>query len=150
MKKITKEVWMSDDNQMFETEIACETYEKLLREKQKRIENLKCYRISHNFEATEGRGYFGFTLIVTDQSYPVVLQYCIEKFGKPLQEWYSKSYYEAWTIRQDPKTAKEALKDQEVQKSPFNYNSNLKYYTIFLSDKEIDYPGLPKPVMPKW
>ncbi len=150
MKKQSREVWISDDNKVFETEAACAKHEQDVRDREKRIENLKCYKVSHSFDATEGRGYYGSTLIVTDQSYPVVLQYCLEKFGKPLQEWYNKSYYEAWLIYQSPNSAKDALKNQEVSKSPFGYNSNYKNFTVFISNKEIDFPDLPKPVMPKW
>lgn len=142
MKTEKRDVFVADDGKVFETAEACQAHELAVAELAKRIERLRVYSVSSNFDGTEGRGYHARTYIITDASYPVVLDYCFDRYGKPLSGWYGDGFYEAWLINQSPLTADEALKKAKDRHFGVG-DTSAKVDVVFLSSTDIDHSGLP-------
>ena len=140
MRTETREVYISDDDKVFDNLNACQDHERQIIENKRRIINLRVYVVSSSFDTTEGRKYFNTTYIITDANYAVVLEYCFDTFGSPLSKWYNNSYYENWIIHQAPMNADEALSRAEKNRSDCT--------VVFISDAPIDHPQLPKPIFP--
>jgi hypothetical protein len=104
MKRETRDVWIADDGKSFATEAECATHEKAVLARKQALAKLKVWRVTHGFDETEGRGYFSKTLIVTDAEKPVLIQWCLDKFGPPLSPWYGGGFYEAWLLGTDGDT----------------------------------------------
>lgn len=147
MKTEKREVFISDDGKVFDTIDACQAHEREIAANSKRLENLKGYIVRSSFDATEGRGYHRTTYILTDASFSVVMEYCLDRFGRPLSAWYGDGYYETWLIHQSDKSADEILKLSKGSQSGVGLSSGVAD-VIFLSSKIIDHPEIPAPVYP--
>jgi len=112
MKTVTKNVYVADDGKEFTTEAECLSHERAKRTLAQRLRLLKVYSISHGFDATEGKGYFAKTFIISDAKFQVVLQYCFDKFGPILRPWYGDSFFEEWIISESSLSAAQALQEQ--------------------------------------
>lgn len=143
MKTEKREVYVSDDGQVFDNADACQAHERKIIAQQKRIEGLKVYFVTSGFDGTEGRGYSRRTYIITDATFTSVLHYCFDRFGVPLRPWYGTSCYEEWHIRETDFTATAALeKAKDRHYGVGDYAA--KVDVIFLSDKDIDHDELPE------
>lgn len=147
MKAEKREVFISDDGKVFDTVDACQAHEREIAANAKRLENLKGYIVRSSFDATEGRGYYKTTYILTDASFSVVLEYCLDRFGRPLSAWYGNGFYEQWIISPSDKSADELLKQSKGSQSGVGLSSGVAD-VVFLSSKTIDHPEIPAPVYP--
>ena len=147
MKAEKREVFISDDGKVFDTVEGCQAHERELAANAKRLDNLKGYIVRSSFDATEGRGYHQTTYILTDASYSVVLEYCLDRFGRPLSGWYGDGFYEQWLIRQSDEPAAELLKRSKGSHTGVGLSSGAAD-VVFLSNKPIDHPDIPAPVYP--
>ena len=91
------------------------------------------------FETTEGKGYFGRTHILTDQSLAVVLDYCFHRWGVVLRPWYGDGYYEAWHLSERTRSVDAALKDKGTKDEWLWKPVDV----IFLSNKPLDIEDFP-------
>ncbi|MHA7900809.1 MAG: hypothetical protein ACX94B_13170 [Henriciella sp.] len=139
MRVEQQDVYISEDNQTFTSEEACIAHEKKQVEIKKRYEKLNVYTVSHSFEATEGRGYFGRTHILTDQDLSIVLDYCFHRWGEILRPWYVGGYYEAWKLRINSRDVEAALRD-EGHKDRWLWKP---VDVVFLSNKPLDIDDFP-------
>ena len=98
MKEETRPVFVADDGTVFEKAEDALAHEEKLREQKAALSRLRVVRVVHGFDATEGRGYFAQTVIVTDATSAVITQWCLNKFGSPLQSWFGDSYYDSWYL----------------------------------------------------
>ncbi|MEN5103830.1 hypothetical protein [Brucella anthropi] len=147
MKAEKREVFISDDGKVFDTVEACQAHEREIAANAKRLDNLKGYIVRSSFDSTEGRGYHQTTYILTDASYPVVLEYCLDRFGRPLSGWYGDGYYERWLIWPADEPVAELLKRSKGSHTGVGLSSGAAD-VVFLSSKTIDHPDIPKPVYP--
>lgn len=147
MKAEKREVFISDDGKVFDTIEACQAHERELAANVKRLDNLKGYIVRSSFDSTEGRGYHRTTYILTDASFSVVLEYCLDRFGRPLSGWYGDGFYEQWLIRQSDEPAAELLKRSKGSHSGVGLSSGVAD-VVFVSSKPIDHPDIPAPVYP--
>lgn len=147
MKTEKREVYISDDGKVFETVEACQAHEREEAAKARRIANLKVWLVSSGFDGTEGRGYGCVTYIITDTGLPEILQYCFDRFGQPLTNWYGDGYYEAWRLHQKEMTAEEAINRSKQSHSGIG-STSAKVDLVFLSSTNIDHPDLPARVFP--
>lgn len=143
MRSEKRDVFVSDDGKVFETAEQCQSHERVLAAQKRRIEGLKVYTVTHGFDSTEGRGYYRTTYIITDATYAAVLQFCFDRFGSPLQQWYGDGHYEAWHIHQRDFSANEALTKAKEPHSGVGLGTG-KVDVVFLSNDDIDHDGLPK------
>lgn len=146
MKRESREVFVSDDGKVFDTAAACEAHEKAMLERQQALVRLKVWRVSHGFDGTEGRGYFARTLVVSDADPAVLIQWCLDSFGYPLQRWYGDGYFEAWHLHapSDDSTVEWAL--AQVGTVPCYGHRPVKLRVI--SQKDWAWAGLPKSEFP--
>lgn len=147
MKVEKREVFVAEDGKVFDTMDACQTHEREIAKYKQRLENLIVYIVNSSFDATEGRGYYATTYIITDASYAVVLEYCLDRFGRPLSSWYGDGFYEQWLIRKDERKAIDILKLAKTSHSGVGSNTG-RVDTVFISTKVIDHPDMPAPVHP--
>lgn len=98
MKQETRPVFVTDDGKVFDKEAKAKEHEDLLDKQRRAFSRLCVWQVNHGFDATEGRGYFSKTLIVSDATQAVIIQWCIDKFGEPLESWYGDSFYEKWHL----------------------------------------------------
>ncbi|MFD2235919.1 hypothetical protein [Aureimonas populi] len=147
MRSEKREVYVSDDGKVFDTVEACQAHERQTAANAKRIEGLKVYKVISSFDSTEGRGYHRHTYIITDASFAVVLEYCLDRFGKPLAAWYGDGFYEQWIINQSDWTAETAIKRAKEPHSGVG-STRGEADVVFLSGKDIEHPELPSPVYP--
>lgn len=147
MKSETREVYVADDGKVFETIDACQAHEREIAANKKRIERLKVWLVSSAFDGTEGRGYHRTTYIITDAAMAVVIEYCLGRFGRPLSGWYGDDFYETWHLRPDEMTADEALKRSNGHHYGVGTSAG-EADVVFLSQKPVEHPELPKPVFP--
>lgn len=98
VKEESRRVFVADDGSVFATEKEALERDDQIRKRERAFRQLKVYRVSHGFEANEGRGYFAKTLVITDAPSPVVIQWCIDTFGPPLSPWYGDGHYEEWVL----------------------------------------------------
>lgn len=139
------DVFIAEDGQKFATEEDCLEHESKVAAAKKRVESLEVYTVSHGFDATEGRGYFGRTHIITDSELPVVLQYCINRWGNILRQWYGNSYYESWRLHSKSLTVEKALKQKGHR---LQYGASPTDIVFISSGDAIDGSGLPEPTFP--
>lgn len=147
MKTEKREVFVADDGKVFDTAEACQAHEQTVSSNAKRIEGLKVYKVISSFDSTEGRGYHQHTYIITDASFAVVLEYCLDRFGKPLSGWYGNGFYEQWVLNQTDWTTETALQRAKQPHTGIGL-TNGAADVVFVSEKAIDHPDLPKPVFP--
>ena len=147
MKSETREVYVADDGKVFETIDACQAHEREIAANKKRIERLKVWLVSSAFDSTEGRGYHRTTYVITDAAMAVVIEYCLDRFGRPLSGWYGDGFYETWHLRLDEMTADEALKRANGHHYGVGTSAG-EADVVFLSQKPVEHPELPKPVFP--
>lgn len=147
MKTETREVFVADDGKVFDTIEACQKHEREVAANLKRIAGLKVWLVSSSFDSTEGRGYHRTTYIITDACLPVVIEYCLDRFGKPLSGWYGDGFYEVWRLHQGDITADEALRRSKGHHSGIGTTRG-EADVVFLSQAAIQHPDLPKPVFP--
>lgn len=146
MRVEKRDVYVADDGSVFENEEKCAAYEQKIAERDRALATLKVRRVSHSFDATEGKGYFGTTLILSDQSHAVVTQYCLDRFGPILCPWYGDGFYEAWHLRPPNETdtvdwalAHDGFKDRYAHK-PWDL--------VVVSTTDFSWANLPGSVMP--
>jgi maltose-binding protein MalE len=142
MKEESRPVFVTDDGEVFATEQEALEHEARLRERQKALASLKVRMVVHGFDETEGRGYFAKTLVVTDESSAVLLQWCLDKFGQPLDSWYGDSFYERWYLT-DPSASDDvewALAHNGYK--PGDYHTPWKLAVV--SKRDFTWAGLPK------
>ena len=144
MKIVKQNVYISEDGKTFTSEEECIAHEKRVAETQRRLEKLQVHTVRHTFDSTEGRGYYGTTHILTDQDLPLVIQYCLDRWGEPLRGWYGDGYYEAWRLHLNSRTAEAAIKDQGNIPSYGHHPTDV----VFLSDKSLNADGVPGRVFP--
>lgn len=142
MKTETREVYISDDGQVFDSVEACQAHEQKTAADRHRIQQLKVYVVVSAFDGTEGRGYHRTTYILTDAEYAAVLQYCFDRFGPPLQGWYGDGYYESWHITEKDLSAGEALARAKQRHSGVGLSAG-EADVVFLSDSDIQHGELP-------
>lgn len=147
MRTEKRDVFVADDGKVFETEAECQAHEREVAAQAKRIERLTVYVVTSGFDSTEGRGYHRTTYIVSDASFPVVLEYCFDRYGHPLSGWYGDGYYEQWIIRSTTMSADEAIKRSKESHTGVGL-SNGAADLVFLSHKPIEHNDLPAPVFP--
>jgi hypothetical protein len=139
MKIEQRQVYISDDGQPFATAAECEAHEAEMLKRKAALSALKVYSVTHGFDATEGRGYFARTIIVTDASEPVLLQWCLDNLGQPLSGWYGDSFYESWILNRTDKSVDWALEQQG--KVPYSYHTATTL--VMLSKADWAWAGLP-------
>lgn len=144
MKQETRNVWVAEDGKVFDTAAACEAHEAEQFKRKSAIARLKVYRVTHGFDETEGRGYFAQTLIITDASKPVLLQWCLDTLGSPLSGWYGDGFFEAWHLSEANIDPADAL--GQAGKISYSYQSPTKLAVISKSDWTAF--GLPKSDFP--
>ena len=149
MRVETKEVYIAEDGKQFATADECQAHERDLAEQAKRIAGLMVYRVAHHFDSTEGRGYFGGTIIVTDSGLAEVIQYSLDRWGQPLSGWYGNGYYEVWRLSRDERddALERALKDAGTR-PPYSGTGHGIRDLVFLSSRSIEHDQLPDPVFP--
>lgn len=147
MKVEKRDVYVADDGKVFDTAEACQAHERAVAEQAKRLDNLVVYRVNSSFDGTEGRGYYRTSYIVTDASLEVVIEYCLDRFGRPLSAWYGDGFYEAWILRQVELTAIEAISTTKKPHPGIGLGRG-EVDLVFISNKSIDHPDLPAPVFP--
>lgn len=147
MRKETREVFVSEDGKSFDTEDACLAHEKEIRKQQTALGNLTAYEINHNFDATEGKGYFGKTCLLTDCGQTEVIAFCLKTFGPPLVGWYGDGYYVAWGFRQAKHL--EAKPISEILKYSKRQTTGRFSYLRVLSTSDFTWAGLPPSISPK-
>jgi hypothetical protein len=108
------------------------------------LESLRVWNVTHGFDATEGRGYFAETLIITDAEEPVLIQWCIDTFGAPLAGWYGDSFYSEWYLRCTPADALTAMKTKGTKR----YGNWSPTVLAVVSQKDWTWAGLPKSEFP--
>ena len=140
-----REVFVADDGKVFETMDACVAHEKQIAEIARRIERLKVFTVSSSFDSTEGRGYHQTTYIVTDADLAVVIEYCLDRFGKPLSGWYGDGFYEAWRLHTSDMSAADALRRVREPHGGIGTTRGAADL-VFLSQTNLDHPDLPKRV----
>lgn len=141
MKTIQKTVYVAEDLSEFTKLEDCQKHEAALVAKEKLLNDLKLYRVAWAFEATEGRGYFNITNIITDFEFnsPEILNYCIGRYGQPLRCWYGKNYYAEWKLDKVESDISDHIKSALKNNGAFRKNSSLsggKIDTVFISKKE--------------
>lgn len=139
MKIEQRQVYISDDGQTFATAAECEAHEAEILKRKRALSLLRVWSVTHGFEATEGRGYFARTLIVTDASEPVLLQWCLDKFGPPLDSWYGDGFYEKWLLNSTDKSVDWA----QTQKGTVPYSYHSKTELVVISKSDWTWAGLP-------
>jgi hypothetical protein len=132
MKIEQRQVYISDDGQTFSTAAACEAHESEQLKRKQALARLRVWSVTHGFDATEGRGYYARTLIVTDASEPVLLQWCLDTFGQPLAAWYGDGFYETWHLNITDKSVDWA--QAEKGNIPYSYHSPTALVVISYSD----------------
>lgn len=142
-----REVYLSDDGKVFETVEACQAHEREIAANARRVEGLKVYTVASSFDATEGRGYHRTTYIITDASFSVVLEYCFDRFGRPLAGWYGDGFFEVWRLSLSDMKAEDGLRRAKQAHSGIGTTRG-EADVVFLSDKRIDHPELPAPTYP--
>jgi hypothetical protein len=140
MKIETKQVYISDDGKTFSSAAECEAHEAEQLKRKQALVNLRVWSVAHGFDATEGRGYFARTIIVTDATQPVLIQWCLDKFGPPLDSWYGNGFYECWDLHKTDRDVDWAV--QQKDKVPFSYHS--KTALVVVSKSDWTWAGLPK------
>lgn len=144
MKAEKRDVWVSDDGKVFETKGACEAHESEQLRRQQALAGLKVWSVAHGFDATEGRGYFASTYIITDATKAVLIQWCLDKFGAPLDSWYGDGFFETWHLNEGDMTAAQAAK-KSGETPGYNY---AKTKVAVVSDKDWTWAGLPASEFP--
>lgn len=147
MRAEKREVYISDDGKVFDTPAACQAHETKLIENARRLDALQVWIVRSGFDSTEGRGYHHTTYILTGASLPVIIEYCLDRFGKPLSGWYGDGFYEVWTLHKQDYGAEEALRRSKGHHNGIGL-SNGAADLVFLSDTNIEHPDLPKRVFP--
>lgn len=148
MKTETREVFVADDGKVFDKAEDCMRHEMAVKEHAKQIEAMGVYVIDHSFDLTEGRGYFGLTILVTDASYNEILQYCIDRYGHPLCDFYGRDQ-PAWHLSKKATQTGEGWSDKRW----FDWIADMKASkantdVVFLTDKKISHPSLPAATKP--
>ena len=147
MKVEKREVYVSDDGKVFHTPEDCQAHEaKLIRDK-RALEALQVWIVRSSFDGTEGRGYHRTTYILTGASLPVIVEYCLDRFGKPLSGWYGDGFYETWTLHKQDYGAEEAIRRSKGQHHGVGLSKG-EADLVFLSQSDIDHPDLPPRVFP--
>ncbi|MAN65324.1 hypothetical protein [uncultured Hyphomonas sp.] len=144
MRMEKQNIFIADDGERFTDEADCIAHEKKTIEDKKRLEGLKVYTVAHSFDATEGRGYYGRTHILTDQELSIVIAYCIDRWGDILQPWYGTGYYEAWKLHSSSRGVEAALKDEGAKDRWPHKPVDI----VFLSNKSLDVDRIPANVFP--
>jgi hypothetical protein len=108
------------------------------------LASLKVWVVTHGFDATEGRGYFAETLVVTDAEQPALIQWCLDTFGPPLAGWYGNGFYEEWHLRPTPGDAAAAMAAAGTRKYG---NSSLTKLAV-VSQADWTWAGLPQSEFP--
>lgn len=147
MKKEKRTVYVTDDGKVFQNENRAIEHEQETLRKERAVAKLKVYKVFHGFDDTEGRGYFATTVIVTDTSKPVILQWCINKFGNPLSSWYGNSYYEAWVLNEIKEFGVDWALKQEGKK---NNIGGIPCKLVVISHEDFTEAGLPESEFPKF
>lgn len=134
MRQENRPVFVTDDGEVFSSEQAALEHETKEREKAKALARLKIYSVNHGFDATEGRGYFAQTLIISDASKSVLIQWCLDTFGPVLSGWYGGGFFEAWHMNEprEGATVEWAMKQEGV--SNFRHNSPTKIAVVSKND----------------
>lgn len=147
MRVEKRDIFVSVDEKVFDTESECVAHEQNLAAQARRIERLKVYTVRSSFDATEGRGYHQTSYVVTDQSMAVIIEYCLDRFGRPLASWYGDGFYESWILYPTEFTAQDAIR---LSKEPHGGIALTKggVDLVFLSRESVDHPDLPKCVFP--
>lgn len=146
MKQETRPVYVADDGTVFSTESEALGHDEMLRKRSRAFSYLKVHRVAHGFDTTEGRGYFAKTLIVTDAPMSVMIQWCLDKFGPPLDSWYGDGFYSAWLLQ-------EKVDGDTVEWAMANKGHTLGYghrplELAVVSQKDFTWAGLPKSEWP--
>lgn len=139
-------MFVADDGEIFSTEEAALSHEAELRKKKKALASLRVRRVIHGFDATEGRGHFAKTLVITDASSAEITQWCIDKFGAPLAPWYGNGFYEAWYLTSpcDSDTVEWALKHKGYKER----YGHRPWELAVVSQNDFAWAGLPKSEFP--
>ncbi len=148
MKTEKRDVFVADDGKVFDNPDACQEYERKIAANMQRIDGLKVYKVVSGFDTTEGRGYHRTTYIITDASFSVVLDFCFDRYGRPLSGWYGDTFYEQWIIHPlEGMTAAEAVARSHEHHTGIGLSAG-EAEALFLSATPIDHPDFPKPVFP--
>ena len=141
-----QDVFIADDGKSFTSEKECLDHEAHLRKREGAFKGLRVYRVSHSFDETEGRGYFGKTMIVTDACIASVTQYCLDRWGAPLQQWYGDGFFGAWLIQHlsDTDTVEWAMAHNGYR--PFIYHT--PWELVVVSKNDFTWAGLPASTFP--
>lgn len=78
MKQVTIQGYETSDGKQFVTKEEAQ-------EHQRRLKNTKVFLVKHNFDLTEGRGYFnkGLVVVTTERSHKKIVEdYCYNTFGE--------------------------------------------------------------------
>ena len=139
MKIEQRQVYISDDGKTFATAAECEAHEAELLKRKAALSLLHVWSVTHGFDATEGRGYYARTLIVTDASEPVLLQWCLDNLGPPLDSWYGDSFYESWNLNRTDKSVDWA----QTEKGNIPYSYHTPTALVVISKADWTWAGLP-------
>lgn len=103
MKKELREVYVADDGTVFGSPEDCEAYERELRLREMYT---TYWRVIHSPDLTEGRGYYGLTLIECYIPDPGcvppelwVRDWCFQKFGRPIAFVQGIAPMPSWELR---------------------------------------------------
>ena len=145
MRVEKRDVYVADDGKIFQTEAAAVEHDKMMAKREVALSRLKVVRVTHGFDGTEGRGYFGKTLIVTDQGSGVITQYCLDRFGAPLTSWYGGGFYETWLTRQNDCDTVEWAIAHDGYKDKYAWKP---WDLVVVSFDDFTWAGLPESTMP--
>ncbi len=148
MKAETREVYVAEDGKVFDTPEACQAHEAKLIQQKRALEALQVWIVTSGFDTTEGRGYHRTTYIVTGASLAEIIEYCLDRFGKPLAGWYGDGHYEVWRLHKQDYGAEEAIR--RFKNGPHHGIGLSKGEAdlVFLNQSDISHPDLPKRVFP--
>lgn len=140
------ELYVADDGKEFLSKDEAIAYENEVLSRKK---NICCFRISHNPDLTEGRGYAGLTYLFVECNDPyhelMVLNWCITNFGSPLAFVQGVSRMPKWVI--------DELKNNscwpDIKNLGFGSIGDVKYpaKAVFYTANPIPLLGYP---MPQW
>lgn len=149
MRTEKQTVYIAEDGTRFVSELQCIQYEEQTAEVDRRLNGLSVYKVRHNFDTTEGRGFADTIYVLTDVTHAELMQWCLNNFGQPLRKWHRTSYYESWTITVVEMLPREAI---AMNGKPVRSIGDImtKATTVFVSRKDLEgVEGLPERQFPE-
>lgn len=145
MRVETRQVYIAADGQTFGSTEACQEHEQREGEKLKRAHALVVWCIEYGFDKKAG-AHCARTYLLVEQtvSLPVILQYCIDRYGEPIQPWRNDSYFEAWRMEKTNLPPQHVFDVHKTLRSrTLRKIDGLSTDVVFLSSHDLDHPDIP-------